>query len=71
MIILLKVILYSDKKKCKPISTLIRIDNKEYQKNKKKWENKALTKICLEQNITWWNLKKKGYSKMKIVKKYK
>lgn len=63
----LQVTLFASNGKYRPISTLIDIESmEEYQKNKSKYQEKAILNICHNRRTTWEDLKKQTYTKIKV-----
>lgn len=50
----------------RPLSTLIEVESWEaYQENKRKWNDRAIVKICGKRYMTAYDLKKYGYTTLK------
>lgn len=63
----LQFTLFSTTGKYKPMTTLIKVGSvEEYKKNKKKFQQRAITKMCAEKHTTLWALKGNGFTKLKV-----
>lgn len=63
----LQVTLFATNGKYRPISTLINVENMEdYNKNKKKYQEKAILNICHSRRTTWKELVKNSYTGIKV-----
>lgn len=63
----LQVTLFATNGKYRPISTIINVENMEdYNKNKKKYQEKAILNICHNRKTTWKELVKNSYTKIKV-----
>lgn len=63
----LQVTLFATNGKYRPISTIINVENMEdYNKNKKKYQEKAILNICHNRKITWKELVNNSYTKIKV-----
>lgn len=63
----LQVTLFCENGKYKPISTIVNIESMEYYKeNKKQVQQKAIENICHKHYTSWNNLKKDGFTKVKV-----
>ena len=52
----------------KPISCLIDVSVSEYNTNPKEYRNKAIQKICAKRCMNAYDVKKYGYTKIKVRK---
>ena len=65
--ITLQFTLFSTTGKYKPVTTLIKVDSvQQYNENKHKYQQRAITKMCAEKHTTWWALKSNGFTKLKV-----
>lgn len=65
--ITLQFTLFSTTGKYKPVTTLIKVDSvQQYNKNKHKYQQRAITKMCAEKHTTWWALKSNSFTKLKV-----
>ena len=65
--ITLQFTLFSTTGKYKPVTTLIKVDSvQQYNENKHKYQQRAITKMCAENHTTWWALKSNGFTKLKV-----
>lgn len=65
--ITLQFTLFSTTGKYKPVTTLIKVDSvQQYNENKHKYQQRAITKMCAEKYTTWWALKSNGFTKLKV-----
>ena len=65
--ITLQFTLFSTTGKYKPVTTLIKVDSvQQYNENKHKYQQRAITKMCAEKHTTWWALKNNGFTKLKV-----
>lgn len=63
----LQFTLFSTTGKYKPMTTFIRVESvEEYKNNKKKFQQRAIAKICSEKKTTQWAMKANGYTQMKV-----
>ena len=63
----LQVTLFATNGKYRPISTLINVESMEdYNKNKKKYQEKAILNICHNRKTTWKELVKNSYTGIKV-----
>lgn len=63
----LQVTLFATNGEYKPISTLIDVESmKDYEENKRKYQEKAILNICHNRRTTWKDLKQDSYTKIKI-----
>lgn len=63
----LQVTLFATNGKYRPISTLINVESMEdYEKNKKKYQEKAILNICHSRKTTWKELVKNSYTGIKV-----
>ena len=63
----LQVTLFCESGKYKPISTIVNIESMEYyEENKKQVQQKAIENICHKHYTSWNNLKKDGFTKVKV-----
>ena len=63
----MQVTLFDKESKYKPISTLIEVESiEEYNNNKKEYQQKAVRKIAAKRYLSISELKKQGYTTLKV-----
>lgn len=63
----LQVTLFDENKKYKPVSTIVEIENMEYyETHKREVQTKAIGNICHIRRWTYAEMKKLGYTQLKV-----
>ena len=63
----LQVTLFSSTGKYKPMSTIIEVESMEDYNNKKaEYQKKAILNICHQRKTDWSNLKRDGFTQVKV-----